>query len=530
MSTPLQQRIERLRQLAVTGMFAVFLVVPAVGMLLPGRPAARLVEKRRLAELPGAPRSAAEWTAYPAAFERYFNDHFGFRTPLTQTYNELLFDVARVSPAENVILGDGEWLFYWAAEGRRTFQRTSPFTGTQLANWRTALLTLRDYLASRGTDLLVVIAPSKSRIYPEHVPARYRRSAHPSRTEQFVNMARQSDIPIVDLAPTLRRARDRMPAYLVRDSHWTSEGAFEAYLAIMEALKTMRPELQPARKSEMGRRTWPDRPGDLGHMLGLRRPLTESTTVLEMPEALAASIEIQRRGSTDEDEAATTVYRHTDAGRPRLLLYHDSFSFALMPFLAMHFDTTAHWSYRVRKAEVEQREPDVLILEIIDRALEDSGVPLGDQADISNYAHRLEDIMDLPYHTGRNLQCADSMFGHIRRAEQGRDPAGWVLFGGYRELAAGSYRAVLRSRWSGTPGASVARVDVTSDYGRNRLAATDLRAGTGTTGEWQEVEMRFACPAAGSQGIEIRAEFLGAGRLEIDSLLVEPVSSLVPSP
>ena len=113
---------------------------------------------------------------FPIKFEAYFNDKFGFRRRLTQWLNYTKVVLLGDSPSPKVVLGSKGWLFYGDLDVD-LYRRVKPLKLSELENWRHLLESRRDWLAARGIPYLVVIAPSKSSIYPELMPSVYTRVA-----------------------------------------------------------------------------------------------------------------------------------------------------------------------------------------------------------------------------------------------------------------------------------------------------------------------------------------------------------------
>ena len=92
-----------------TLVFLALLVLPFVGWLAGANDTDALAERRRLAERPSLPRDAAALRAFPAHFEAWWDDHFGFRSTLIRRSTEIAGRVQR-RQAEMGVGHDG-WLF-----------------------------------------------------------------------------------------------------------------------------------------------------------------------------------------------------------------------------------------------------------------------------------------------------------------------------------------------------------------------------------------------------------------------------------
>ena len=69
-------------------------------------------EKRKLAKLPDLEFSLTSLEKFPAAFDNYIGDHFGFRDRIVRAHNYLLVKLFGVSPTGFVVLGTSDWYFF----------------------------------------------------------------------------------------------------------------------------------------------------------------------------------------------------------------------------------------------------------------------------------------------------------------------------------------------------------------------------------------------------------------------------------
>jgi hypothetical protein len=79
-------------------------------------PSIYIEEKRNLTEKPSF--NFKEVSDYPARFQSYFNDHFGFRNLLIRWHNLLKLQIFNSSGSPKVIVGKEGWLFYNGDQAR----------------------------------------------------------------------------------------------------------------------------------------------------------------------------------------------------------------------------------------------------------------------------------------------------------------------------------------------------------------------------------------------------------------------------
>ncbi len=156
----------------LTVLFLAAITAPMVAQLL-GLSGGRLAtsENRVRVERPALKFDRESLASYPAGFEAYFNDAFGFRDPLIRGNSLVKVRLLGVSPTPRVVIGTRGWLYY-ADEGfLHDLHRNPPLTHEQLEAYRIAYVSRRDWLARKGIRYMVMFAPNKHTIYPEFIPA-----------------------------------------------------------------------------------------------------------------------------------------------------------------------------------------------------------------------------------------------------------------------------------------------------------------------------------------------------------------------
>ena len=348
--------------------FLVTLVVPGVGMVAGWGLRDGREEKRALTPAPSFGPGWEAMRAWPDAASRYFEDHFAFRSVLVAWQAALRFRWLHVSPSSDVVVGRDGWLFYTGDGGKEDYASAVPFTAADLEQWRRTLQHTYDWLKARGIPYVFVIAPDKYAIYPEYLPASMHRVRPQSRTDQLVcHLARTTDVPVLDLRPSLLAAKPVERLYHLTDTHWNERGAYVAYAAILGALHQQ--SLAPLPRTAFVARAAHTPGMDLSAMMGLTSVMSED------------DLQLRREGSRPwrvlepvpydplyMDWRVVTV--HEDARRPRAVIFRDSFGSALVPLLAEHFSRALHlWQYNFDPSVVTQERPGVVIQEWVGRRL-----------------------------------------------------------------------------------------------------------------------------------------------------------------
>jgi hypothetical protein len=174
-------------------------------------------------------------------------------------------------------------------------------------------------------------------------------------------------VNVVDLRPALLEARRRERVYHKTDTHWNARGAHAAYEAILNSLGVH--GLRPAPRSAF-RETASTVPGlDLARMLGLGHRLNEVDLGLEPKMAREARM-VEPRNAVPHGVYARLVTEREGTGLPRAVIFRDSFTTALIPFLSEHFSRALYlWEYDVNPEVIAAERPQVVIQQIVGRHL-----------------------------------------------------------------------------------------------------------------------------------------------------------------
>jgi alginate O-acetyltransferase complex protein AlgJ len=366
----------RARKIADAAVIALLLGatwLPLVGTTLLGRFRGSANDLRELAALPELRLERRALRAFPAQFEEYWNDHFGFRATLIRCLNVAKVRWLGVSTSPNVLFGRAPWLFYTHVPAGQNYDEVRPFTADELARWQRVLEERQFWLAGRGCKYLLFIPPDKQTIYPEHTDPALRPLHPESRLEQLVRHLRQhSTVPVLDIRAPMREAKARERLYHVTDSHWNDRGAFVGYQHLAADLAEWFPQVRPWPRSAF-REVTAEKRGDLATLIDLseRRP-EESLDLVPLKPRRARRSE---QGVVWPDKVEFPMGKPfamecDDPGLPRAVVFHDSFIIALQPFLSEHFRRTAYLWHDDFHADVVARErPDVVIHQLLERKL-----------------------------------------------------------------------------------------------------------------------------------------------------------------
>jgi alginate O-acetyltransferase complex protein AlgJ len=209
-----------------------------------GSDAAR-IELRRPARLPSLPDSWESLRELPDRVDAYLDDAFGFRAQLV-TANSLLHLAIGVSGSSRYVVGRDGWFFHRSADDvLEQYRGTDTFKSDEVDRWIETMQGREAWLAQRGIDFLVVIAPIKQAIYPEFLPE-WVNVVGPTRYQQLRARADGLSFDVLDLHEPLRTAKqlDEDRLYFKTDGHWNDLGAFVGYQEIARWIRARHPRVR----------------------------------------------------------------------------------------------------------------------------------------------------------------------------------------------------------------------------------------------------------------------------------------------
>lgn len=309
---------------------------------------------------------------------------FGFRSLLVRLEN--LLDVWWLHSTvmnQSVVVGRDDWLFL-AQENKdlnvvEDFRATRLFTPEELKRWVDEYVGRRDWLAAQGIRYLVLVAPNKHTIYPEYLLPAYNRVHDFNRTDQLIQALDKAGVDVLDLRPVLLAAkaasRGQAKLYYHTDAHWTPLGAHAGFAAVLGRLKQLFPALSGRTPGEVVVDYPVDFRGELALMLALsdKYPEKKQSATLRAPKR-AVKLPSQNYGR--HYFQPSLLMETGDPSLPKAVIFRDSFTEALYPFLSEEFSRVLYlWPYPstplVRrffdKKVIEEEKPDLVVDAYVER-------------------------------------------------------------------------------------------------------------------------------------------------------------------
>jgi alginate O-acetyltransferase complex protein AlgJ len=328
-----------------------------------------VAENRELAAFPPLDGTLKSVASFGNGFGHWFEDHFGLRAAFVRWYGETRLFLMGVSPTTAVHKGRDGWFFYADDKATEDYASDDPLTPEAIANWRTAIVKAQRWLRARNIGYVFTLAPDKHFVYAEEMPATIVRVGAMSRTDQLYGSL--GDLgALVDVRPALDAARARERIYFKTDTHWNDRGAQVAYEAIITAARAQVPSIPAAwTRADFDPVTRTVEAGDLAGMMGLRRVMKEEDLSL-IPKRPRVARVTEPAGADEAAEVGLLITEIPGSSLPRAVIFRDSFTSRLVPFLSEHFSRAVYlWQNDFDAQVVEREHPDIVIQEIVGRHL-----------------------------------------------------------------------------------------------------------------------------------------------------------------
>ena len=311
--------------------------------------------------------------SFPHDFEGWFADHFGLRDALIRLHSAAVYFGLHSSPAPKVIVGKEGWLYYNAGAANdgtdsiADYRGTKPLTKSQLEVWRWEFQDEHDWCAAHGISYFLGLVPSKEEVYPEYLPDWMTRLTAKTALGQLADhLGQKAKFPWIDVTPALLEGRKRDRVFLLTDTHWSRYGAYCGYRAMLSMVTNVLPSVSLPDDStfELSHDNYIS--GDLSQIMALRPVMGEDYVLMKSRTPPRATV--KKEEGRDLPDVVTDI---PDPKLPRALIFRDSFTEDLIPFLSENFQHVVfRWARTGIDFKLIQREkPDVVMQITSDRLL-----------------------------------------------------------------------------------------------------------------------------------------------------------------
>ena len=357
-------------------LFGVAIALPAIDSVWQIDSTPRPIDTRTRIAKPSLDWAYSTIAEFPARYTQYYEDEFGFRSGLYRMNQWFNLNAFRVTGTDDAVYGSDGWLFY-RPEIETDFQPLDERTLDQIV---AKLGSYDSWLKSRGVQFVFMVVPNKSTIYPEYLPRGARSGEFPTRLDQLAERleAMEDGVRFVDLRDVLIRAKSEERLYYKTDTHWSGGGqriSYEVQLEVLADLFKPFSEFDPPalRASSISTQ---QHFSQLHTYRGFER---ERITEYEIVDPRAEITNIWKPESTD----GRTVWSvRDDLATPAAVILHDSFfqyerligelqRETFSDLVSIQYVQGTSMAPRIRQTAtvVERRQPDLVILEIVERNL-----------------------------------------------------------------------------------------------------------------------------------------------------------------
>lgn len=317
---------------------------------------------------------------FPKWFDMYLGDRVGYRDVLLGWHQAAVYDGLGEREAGLAWVGDDGWLYLNVADPDE-FRSEWPPWGERVDAWADEFAARAAHLKGRGVEYVVLIAPEKSSVYPEHLPPVFRRRLPPEPTVAVCERLAARGVRAVNpLAALVAAKAAGEPVYFRQDSHWTEAGGRVAYSELAKELRAVLPGWEPL--ADGGYAVQPAEVWtDLRLFVPTARRFADTApsysatarTVQPHPDPpFAASLPKECRSP----RMPPVVYTCEDAPGPPVVVFRDSFGEGVWPFVAADFRrATVVVSDSLEPAVLDDQRPAVVVQVMVARKLYLSSPP-----------------------------------------------------------------------------------------------------------------------------------------------------------
>ena len=284
-----------------------------------------------------------------AAAHENIENQLALRTALI-TGRDWLLALIGESGSKRIIRGNG-MLFY--DEEMPDYLGRSAMTEEALDALADELKALSNALAADNRRLIVLLAPNKSSVYPENVPARYLPFKGASNLIRLQAVLKIRDVAYLDALDSLLAGKAKGQLYYANDTHWNARGAGLVYRALMNMLALPVPYGEVALTE-----------GQAGDLIVMTRPGASPIEPDAVPSIERTYRTARPMRSLNDMRIETTTQNDT----PTLLVVRDSFGEGLFPYLANSIGRMVYSRvYEDVSGQAQTAGADVVIVEIVER-------------------------------------------------------------------------------------------------------------------------------------------------------------------
>lgn len=306
---------------------------------------------------------------YPDEYTKYAKDRFSYRNLLFYAHSLLKVKIFETSPLpQDIIVGKKGWFFYNEIGSIRDTRGMNMIGQDELVIISMNVRQKQSWLSKRNIRFYIIVPPNKDRVYAEYLPAGYfRTKIGATRVDMYrQHLSNNFGIKLIDPTDSLIAAKQRKDVYYTTDTHWNLFGGFKAYQVLIDDIAKDFTSIKPIKEEDLDFLEHYNNEGDIARMLALHNKYLRKETTPKFKDSSKRLIP----PTTSDILIRFTGNKTIDGSTLKVLMFRDSYANYLIPYLNMHFkDAVYVWSYEFMDKLIEEEQPDVVILECLQRFL-----------------------------------------------------------------------------------------------------------------------------------------------------------------
>lgn len=344
----------------VIASFSILLLLPTLSVIFGFTSTDNNLEKREMAKMP----KFESFNSFPNEFEKYYNDNFGLRNYMIEFSSKIKINLFNTSPKPELVqFGNEKFLFYNSFEDEifKSYTRTNLISEEELYLMYKKLYNRSIDLSSKNIKYLFGFWPNKHTIYPENLPSSMSMQIRDtiSLSDQITNYFTKKGLLFFDVRDDLLTVKNHGNLYRKLDSHWNALGAYKAYVGFCKDTYSII-GLTPHNLDEFHISAKESTEGDLVKMLGVKS-IFGFKDILPVYTINDKSKEFNISSGTGNLTGTLITKRKIKENTPKVLIFRDSFSSALIQFISLHFDEVIYTSSIYDEDLIDLVKPDIVI-------------------------------------------------------------------------------------------------------------------------------------------------------------------------
>lgn len=312
-------------------------------------------------------------------YANYFEDNLGFKKELSTINSYYKFKIFRTSSKpDRVIVGKDSWLYSTEPEIAGDYQNLESFSEDNLNTIKQNLEEMVNAYQQHHIKFYTIILPTKSSIYPEHLPNFIDRLNKPTKLAQLSSYLKQfQSVNFIDITNDFINEKKSNDVFYQHDVHMNYRGGFVAYQKLITELQKSDSRIYPMKLGYYFKKLVHIPNADLSNILSLDYKLLNDEWYLEKGGSKSYKKIEPSKYETIPIQQKTVKTKNHDSKLPKAVIYRDSFFNLMMPYFSENFRECIYiWSYEMSDEIIQKEKPDFVILEMteatINRLLNDN--------------------------------------------------------------------------------------------------------------------------------------------------------------